>query len=179
MDNVEVTLMDANHCPGAVIFLFKVNGEYYLHTGDFRYHPSMKDYPQLQGIQIKGLFLDNTFCDPHYVFPPQKEAIKSIVDIVRKDVRPYAYCVTSQYRDNTTLFLVGSYLIGKERVYLALAKEFKTKIYVTIEKFKILSHLQMDMSIFTTSPSDTNIHVVDMGTISPRSIQEDSTLVLM
>jgi hypothetical protein len=34
-----------------------------------------------------GLFLDNTFCDPKYLFPPQTEAIQSILDIVRKEVK--------------------------------------------------------------------------------------------
>lgn len=53
---VEVELLEANHCPGAVLFLFKVNGQYYLHTGDFRYCPEMKLYPSLQNISIEGMF---------------------------------------------------------------------------------------------------------------------------
>ncbi len=39
--DVEVTLMDANHCPGAVMWLFRVmskldpsNDKYYLHVGE-------------------------------------------------------------------------------------------------------------------------------------------------
>jgi DNA cross-link repair 1A protein len=86
IDGVEVTLMDANHCPGAAILLFKVDDSYYLHTGDFRFHSSMKSYAPLQGIKIKGLFLDNTFCDPKYVFPPQHVAIQSIVNTVKQEV---------------------------------------------------------------------------------------------
>lgn len=40
---IEVTLMDANHCPGAVCILFKVkNGQkIVLHTGDFRWNENM------------------------------------------------------------------------------------------------------------------------------------------
>jgi len=40
-EGVSVVLMDANHCPGAVMFLFKGRMGTVLHTGDFRYHEKM------------------------------------------------------------------------------------------------------------------------------------------
>lgn len=36
-EGVSVVLMDAFHCPGAVMFLFKGKMGNVLHTGDFRF----------------------------------------------------------------------------------------------------------------------------------------------
>ncbi len=54
---IGVTLVDANHCPGAVLMLFRLPHEnkYHLHTGDLRFHPRMKSYPAFQNIHISSL----------------------------------------------------------------------------------------------------------------------------
>eukprot|EP01117_Protostelium_nocturnum_P011392 TRINITY_DN4131_c0_g1_i6.p1 TRINITY_DN4131_c0_g1~~TRINITY_DN4131_c0_g1_i6.p1 ORF type:complete len:781 (-),score=370.54 TRINITY_DN4131_c0_g1_i6:7-2205(-) len=163
IEGVEVTLMDANHCPGAAIMLFKVEDLYYLHCGDFRYDPKMKFYPPLQGIQIEGLYLDNTFCDPKYVFPSQSSAISEVVNVVKKE------------SGKSTLFLVGTYSIGKEKVFLKIAQEFKIKAFVTDEKYQLLSCYlskeELDKWI-TTDPSQTNLHVVSMAFLNFKRMWE-------
>jgi hypothetical protein len=63
---VEVTLVDANHCPGAVQLLFRLpSGASYVHCGDMRFTPALMDSPALQRFtNPDALFLDTTYCAP-------------------------------------------------------------------------------------------------------------------
>ncbi|KAG2439579.1 hypothetical protein HXX76_004931 [Chlamydomonas incerta] len=108
---VEVTLVDANHCPGAVQLLFRVlprggsssggggggggsssgggagggssGGVRYLHCGDMRYSPAMQSWPQLAGWRgCEGVFLDTTYCQPKHTFPTQASSRPDIDEAV-------------------------------------------------------------------------------------------------
>ncbi|KAK3260867.1 hypothetical protein CYMTET_30199, partial [Cymbomonas tetramitiformis] len=57
IEGVKVTCLDANHCPGAVMFLFEPpRTAAILHTGDFRYNPSMQLYAPLQ-VRLCGAYV--------------------------------------------------------------------------------------------------------------------------
>ena len=71
---VEVTLVDANHCPGAVQFLFQLpdGGPRYVHCGDMRFCAALKDDPHLRRfVGARAVFLDTTYCNPRFTFPLQ------------------------------------------------------------------------------------------------------------
>lgn len=91
IDGVAMTLIDANHCPGAAIWLFEAklaNGRNvrYLHTGDFRAHPKHVLHPALvqpQNPPIDILYLDTTYLNPKYQFPAQEVVIQACAEMVR------------------------------------------------------------------------------------------------
>lgn len=60
---VQVTLIDANHCPGAVQLLFELpDGSKYIHCGDMRYCRQMQDNPHLARFRgANAVFLDTTW----------------------------------------------------------------------------------------------------------------------
>lgn len=153
-----VILLDANHCPGAVLFLFKVGDLYHLHTGDMRYHPKMKLYKELQDISIHTLYLDTTYCNDNYSFPTQDKAIEIGIDIMKKERNP------------KTLFVIGSYTIGKERLFLKAAEVFKTKVFVLPDKYQILRCIDVDNNLMTQNPSESFIHVTPMNLLSYKEI---------
>ena len=68
-----------------------------------------------------------------------------------------------------SLFLVGSYTIGKEKVMLALSKAMGKQIYVEPAKYKILSALEMpaeDFARFTTDATSTNLACAKLHELS-------------
>ncbi|CAF3345622.1 unnamed protein product [Rotaria sp. Silwood1] len=161
---IDVALLDANHCPGSNMFLFRFpNGKLVLHTGDFRAAPHLLRHPLLQPNQIDTIYLDTTYCDSHYCFPSQDEVIKSAVELVLDSLKENA----------RTLIAIGTYLIGKERIFHAIAKALDCKIFVETRKFRILNQLEnTDLSTrLTTNPDETNVHVVGMGSISQPMLQ--------
>lgn len=62
-----------------------------------------------------------------------------------------------------TLFLFGSYTIGKERLFLHVAAALKAKIYVAAAKRAVLGAIKLPpehAALLTTNHLEANIHVV-------------------
>jgi DNA cross-link repair 1A protein len=172
---ITVTLLDANHCPGAIMFLFQVGKRHILHVGDFRWNRNvMLNQAPLKAfalgkIQLDELFLDTTYCDPKYTLPTQDKAIRETVTVVRKEIQ------SAQENKCRTLHIFGAYTIGKERIYLAVAEQLGLKIYVDNTRFKILSAFQWPkerMALLTTRKEDTNLWVVPLGHINMKKMPE-------
>nr|XP_031858424.1 uncharacterized protein CI109_006187 [Kwoniella shandongensis]KAA5525496.1 hypothetical protein CI109_006187 [Kwoniella shandongensis] len=102
---VTVTPIEANHCPGSSIFLFEgpqtVNAGdsgfaspyvgskrifRYLHCGDFRACPKMVLHPAIARAPIHTCYLDTTYLNPKYCFPPQPQVIEACASLARKTV---------------------------------------------------------------------------------------------
>ena len=78
--DLKVTFHEANHCPGAVMILFKGPKGTVLHTGDFRFKESMLE--NLKNQIIDYLYLDNTFATTDEEFPSQEEAFEKLYSII-------------------------------------------------------------------------------------------------
>jgi len=107
-----VTALDANHCPGALMFVIQLtSGQTILHTGDFRAIAHMETKLEVgQFSTIDQVYLDTTYCKPEYDFPPQAEVIERTLQIVLDFIRK---------RPNT-IVMVGAYDIGKEKIFKKL-----------------------------------------------------------
>ncbi|XP_071712903.1 DNA ligase 6 isoform X2 [Rutidosis leptorrhynchoides] len=163
VDGCEVTLIDANHCPGAVQFLFKILNsdgtcDRYVHTGDFRYCSLMKSETVLnEFIGADAIYLDTTYCNPKYVFPLQEESIDYVVDVINK------YSIENEGGTNrrTVLFLVATYVIGKEKILVEISRRCNRKVHVDDRKFSILRTVGFgDDEVFTNEESKSDVHVI-------------------
>lgn len=78
-------------------------------------------------MKILTVYLDTTYCNPIHKFPLQIEAIDNILTCVRKEIKT-----------PEPLFIFGAYGIGKEKVYMSVAKELNKKVYVDKTRYKMM-----------------------------------------
>jgi len=189
---VHVTMISANHCPGSSLFLFEkeigkgkvAKLQRVLHCGDFRAcrahieHPLLKpdvlDAISGQNRQQKldACYLDTTYLDPKYAFPPQQQVVQACVDMcvslnkvranetdgweqmkreraaqgiarfVRKDSNAESPDEWKSPQRGRLLVIVGTYSIGKERICVGIAKALNSKIYAPANKQRICKALE-------------------------------------
>ncbi|XP_074015134.1 DNA cross-link repair 1A protein [Numenius arquata] len=165
VNGIKVVLLDANHCPGATMILFYLqSGTVILHTGDFRADPSMERYPALIGQQVHTLYLDTTYCSPEYTFPAQQEVIQFAVNTAFETVT----------LNPRTLVVCGTYSIGKEKVFLAIAEVLGSKASMSRDKYKTLQCLESATvnSLISVDWNGTLLHVLPMMQINFKGLQD-------
>ncbi|CAL1281901.1 unnamed protein product [Larinioides sclopetarius] len=154
-ETVTVTLFDANHCPGSVMFLLSGYFGDILYTGDFRYKPNLLEGFELPPIDV--LYLDNTYCSPSCIFPTRDDAIENVLSQL-------SLCLVQSER----VFL-GLDTLGKEELLQRIAKERQCKINVYPSRKNTMDILEMS-DIVTTDKSNTKIFVVPTNQISSKNI---------
>ncbi|KAJ5081092.1 hypothetical protein N7456_013330 [Penicillium angulare] len=98
---VQVTMIQANHCPGSALFVFEKtfgNGpnarrQRILHCGDFRASPDHVRHPLLcpnpinpktgqpRQQRLDQCYLDTTYLSPKYAFPSQEQVITACAEL--------------------------------------------------------------------------------------------------
>ncbi|KAF9769002.1 hypothetical protein IL306_013636 [Fusarium sp. DS 682] len=190
-EGATVTMIPANHCPGSSLFLFEKTikqgpnsrAQRILHCGDFRACPAHVKHPLLRPDTIDTIsgkakqqkidicYLDTTYLNPRYSFPPQNDVIKACADLCgsmspdpncKDDIWekasgqgtpavsrffPNTKCDENSKVDNKKkhpqrlLVICGTYSIGKERICISIAKALKSKIFASPGKIKICKQL--------------------------------------
>ncbi|XP_052138974.1 uncharacterized protein LOC127757495 [Oryza glaberrima] len=146
-----VTAYDANHCPGAVMFLFEGQFGSILHTGDCRLTPDCVQNLPLKYIAKKGkenicrldfVFLDCTFSKCFLKLPSKESAIQQVIACIWKHPHaPFVYLACD--------------LLGHEEILIEVSRTFGSKIYVDKRRnsdcFRALSLIAPE--IITEDPS--------------------------
>ncbi|XP_009460745.1 PREDICTED: 5' exonuclease Apollo [Nipponia nippon] len=147
---VTVTLLDSNHCPGSVMFLFEGAFGTILYTGDFRYTSTMQGEPALRGRRIDRLYLDNTHCHPHRSLPSRQCATRQAAHVIRTHPRHQV--------------VIGVYSLGKETLLVDLAVEFRTWVVVSPWRLEQMRLLELP-DVFTAEEGAGWIRAVDVTEI--------------
>ncbi|KAK1633236.1 beta-lactamase-like protein [Colletotrichum phormii] len=134
--HIQVTLFDANHCPGAVMFLIEDSYHAILYTGDIRSEPwfvnTIARNPAIIEYTSGMKTLDKIYLDTSFIkdIPFQTKA-EGTAELLRK---------VAQYPDDT-VFHIQAWTYGYEQVWIALAKALKSRIHVDDYKMRIFSSL--------------------------------------
>lgn len=148
---------------------------YYLHSGDFRYDPSIhSSHPLIADTRFNCVFLDTTYLQPQHSFPSQQQVIDQVCDVcsrllttdgVDDDDLSEESLVPQRFMQRLTAnktqlkplaILVGSYLIGKERLFIAISRLFNSRVYaVGAKKFRILE------AVLKHCPEFADVQLVD------------------
>ncbi|GAB1601301.1 hypothetical protein Ahia01_000408400 [Argonauta hians] len=157
---ITVTLLQANHCLGSVMFLIEGFEGSVLYTGDFRWEEDeFFQVPYLRSGDsvkiIKSLYVDSTFCTPEaFHFPTRTQSYEAIVSLVtehfNKSHLNYV-CIHSQ-----TGF-------GYERLLEKLAKTFRTKVHVDDYKQSVYETIPKLNHVFSTCTDEVRIHFHKRG----------------
>lgn len=172
------------------MFVFGVPSQgfikWHLHCGDFRadssiFNQKLKYFHNEEALKFdqdfmfQSVYLDTTYAHPKHSFPPQEQVIAACVDGFSRLLHGQ-YDPAGQKRlvPLKWIIAIGSYLIGKERIILALAETFDLLIYADQRKRSILKLLQWPelQDRLTDDPLATPLHFVSMSLLSKQKLTD-------
>lgn len=165
---VTITAFDANHCPGAVMFLIEGSQGAVLHTGDFRAEPwfleSLTRNPFLQRYlaprsgqskpgcneTLEAIYLDTANVLSAIPLPTKERATSGLVELMK-------------LFSHTCYFFINSWTWGYEDILKVIAREFCSKIHVDRYKYSVYHHISDPClhSIITREASSTRFHACE------------------
>ncbi|KAJ8712693.1 hypothetical protein PYW08_007997 [Mythimna loreyi] len=168
IDNVEITAVEANHCPGAIMLVFTLpNGKTMLHTGDFRASPIMESYPIFWNKDIHTIYLDTTYCNPRYDFPTQEQSLEMALYILRQK-KVALEKIGKKF--SSVLIVCGTYTIGKEKFFLGMSRRVGCTVWACPEKDRVLQAVE-GRSFGHAPPHSCQLHVVPMRDLTHEKLR--------
>jgi DNA cross-link repair 1C protein len=139
-NEIRVTLFDANHCTGAVMFLLQGHSTAILYTGDIRSeawwvnslvkNPILLPYT-LGNKKLDRIYLDTTFAtksEPYREFPSKAEGLRELLEKVE--------CYPAE-----TIFYVESWTLGYENVWIGLSAALRSQVHLDRYRWGIYKSL--------------------------------------
>ncbi|MBI4879895.1 MAG: hypothetical protein HY812_09595 [Planctomycetes bacterium] len=144
-----IKAFEANHCPGALMFLFEAAGRRCLHTGDFRYCAEHDQHPDLFA-GIDTLFVDCTYLndEDNRTLPSQEQAIQQVIELIERHRRKEVF--------------LGVYTIGKNRLIQAIHERVGYPVYLTEEFHRVYELIGMGACV-TRDRAETPLRAYAMG----------------
>ncbi|KPI98879.1 DNA cross-link repair 1A protein [Papilio xuthus] len=168
IEGIDVTAVDANHCPGAIMLVFTLpNGKNLLHTGDFRASPYMESYPVFWNKDMHTIYLDTTYCNPRYDFPTQDQSLEMALNLLR-DKKTKLEEAGKKF--SSVLIVCGAYTIGKEKFFLGIARRVGCLVWACPEKDRVLQVVE-GQSFGRSAPHTCQLHVVPMRELTHEKLR--------
>ncbi|KZP21457.1 hypothetical protein FIBSPDRAFT_953711 [Athelia psychrophila] len=167
--SVTITLIDANHCPGAVMFLIEGDQGAVLHTGDFRAEPrfleSVMHNPFLQPYLVSSfvakstthqtqktletIFLDTASLLSHVDAPSKESATSGLIELMR-------------LLPENSIFFLNTWTWGYEDILKAISTAFYSKIHVDRYKHNIYTSISdSDLRGLASKDPRTRFHACE------------------
>ncbi|KAF8466527.1 hypothetical protein DFH94DRAFT_639281, partial [Russula ochroleuca] len=177
---ITLTLFDANHCPGAVMFLVEGAQCAVLHTGDFRAEPwfldDLRRNPFLQPYLAPPEFREGAMLGQSEVSRTGTPLFKTLDAIyldtecllmmdeapTKSDASQGLVSLISLFPPET-IFFINAWTWGYEDVFRAIARSFRSQIHVDRYKHNIYSHLSDPFlrSLVTLDASKSRFHACE------------------
>jgi DNA cross-link repair 1B protein len=160
-DDFSVTLIDANHIAGAVMFLFRGCLGNILVTGDFRLSSDMLSHPAIAAVRsdVDELYLDNTFLAKECDFSSRETVLKRLILFLNT-------------KPNHKIYL-GARKLGKEEAFVEIAKALNERICVDTRRMELYRKLDL-ADVFTTNGAEARIFIVSQQRLKRSFLEREN-----
>lgn len=151
-------------------FRLPATGRCILHTGDFRASAHMETYPSFWNHAIDTIYLDTTYLSTKGDFIAQHDSL----DVARRTV--HRFLGHAAAADARPVIVVGTYLIGKEKVWMSIADAFDLPVWLEASRRRALDCIYPPgHPIFMLCVADASaavVHVLPMQRLTYAAMSE-------